>query len=134
MVNRPWDLLSSGTSAIPAAIALSGAGLKFLALEEDIAFVGVNAIDGTRQLGFPGAHQSVKTGDLPGVDLEGNIVQRVVGEMFDFKDRIRTIDLPRGVYCSNTVLPIIILISSDRSWISDTGFVSICLPSRMTVT
>ena len=50
-------------------------GLEFFAFEDDLAFVFINTVDGARKLGFAGAHQSVETGDLPRMDVEGNIVQ-----------------------------------------------------------
>ena len=70
---------------------------KFLALEDNITFVLISAIDGARQLGFSCANQPVKTGDLACMDFKGYIVQPVVGEVTDLKDRIRAIALPRCV-------------------------------------
>ena len=62
-------------------------------MKSDFAFVFVSAVDGAREFGFAGAHQSVETDNLSGVDFEGNIVQPVVGEMLDLEDRIRAITL-----------------------------------------
>ena len=52
-----------------------------------------------------------------------------------FTDRIVSVhSFGFGVYCSKTVFPIIILMSSERSFTSATGLVSMCRPSRITVT
>ena len=77
MVNSPCDLLSSGTRAMPAAITLSGAGWSLLAFENDLAFVFVDAVDGARELGFAGAHQTVEADDLSRMNVEGEVVQFV---------------------------------------------------------
>ena len=95
--------------------------------------IRVGAVDGPRQLGLAGADQAVEADDLPAwtsKEISFSLWLERLRPRGSMSSQSRSL----GVYCSKTVLPIIILISSDRSLTSDSGLVSMWLPSRMTVT
>ena len=121
MVKSPWDRRSSGTRAIPASIALSGEGGELPALEEDLPLVVVHAVDGAGELGLSRARPGRRTRrSLPRGPRRKCRCSLWLERLLTC--RMASLHSPSlGVYCSKTVFPIIILISSDRSLISRHG-------------
>ena len=68
---------------------LVGRGWSFLPLKRISPSYSIDAVDGARELGLAGAHQAVEPDDLPFVDVEGDVVQLVVGEVADLEDDVR---------------------------------------------